>query len=120
MEKEPEKLVFAPRNEKHDLDQLTKLDEEVEPPTLVVRRSKRVKKPIERYSPLDFRYAFELSAIDNEPKSVREAVNSIEGKLWKDAMVEEMEFLHKNETWDWSSYLMEGNSLVASDCSRRS
>jgi hypothetical protein len=23
-----------------------------------------------------------------------------EGKLWKDAMVEEMESLHKNKTWD--------------------
>jgi hypothetical protein len=41
-----------------------------------------------------------LSSTDEEPKSVREAVDSTEGKLWKDAMVEEMESLHKNETWD--------------------
>jgi hypothetical protein len=41
-----------------------------------------------------------LTAIDNEPKSVSEEFDSIEGKLWKDAMVEEMESLHKNETWD--------------------
>jgi hypothetical protein len=41
-----------------------------------------------------------LSSTDEEPKSVREVVDSTEGKLWKDAMVEEMESLHKNETWD--------------------
>jgi hypothetical protein len=41
-----------------------------------------------------------LSSTDDEPKSVREEVNSTEGKLWKEAMVEEMESLHKNETWD--------------------
>jgi hypothetical protein len=41
-----------------------------------------------------------LNSTDDEPKSVREAVDSTEGKIWKDAMVEEMESLHKNETWD--------------------
>jgi hypothetical protein len=41
-----------------------------------------------------------LTTIDDEPKSVGEAVDSTEGKLWKDAMVEEMESLYKNETWD--------------------
>jgi hypothetical protein len=38
MEKEPEKLVFELRNEEHDSDELTESDEEVEQPTLVVRR----------------------------------------------------------------------------------
>jgi hypothetical protein len=41
-----------------------------------------------------------LTTIDEEPKLVREAVESTEGKLWKDVMVEEMESFHKNETWD--------------------
>jgi hypothetical protein len=31
---------------------------------------------------------------------VKEAIKSIEGKLYKDVMVEEIESLHKNETWD--------------------
>jgi hypothetical protein len=39
-----------------------------------------------------------LTSTDDEPKSVREAFDSAEGKLWKDAMVKEMESLHKNET----------------------
>jgi hypothetical protein len=31
---------------------------------------------------------------------VREALKSTKGRLWKDTMVEEMQSLHKNETWD--------------------
>jgi hypothetical protein len=41
-----------------------------------------------------------LTTTYDEPKLVGEAVESAEGKLWKDSMVEEMESLHKNETWD--------------------
>jgi hypothetical protein len=41
-----------------------------------------------------------LNATDDEPKSIGEAVDSAEGKLWKDTMVEEMESLNKNEMWD--------------------
>jgi hypothetical protein len=41
-----------------------------------------------------------LTSTGDEPKSVREAIDLAEGKLWKDTMVEEMESLHKNETWD--------------------
>jgi hypothetical protein len=72
----------------------------VEQQTLVVRRSERVRKPIERYSPPEFYSAFMLNGIDYDPKSVGEAVDSTEGKLWKDTMIEEMESLHNNETWD--------------------
>jgi hypothetical protein len=42
---------------------------------------------MERYSPPDFRSTFLLNSIDDETQSVGEAVDSIEGKLWKDAMV---------------------------------
>jgi hypothetical protein len=48
----------------------------------------------------DFRSTFVLTTIDDEPKSVGEEIDSAEGKLWKDTMVEEMESLHKNETQD--------------------
>jgi hypothetical protein len=41
-----------------------------------------------------------LIVTNEEPKLVREVVNSIEGRLWKDFMVEDMESLHNNETWD--------------------
>jgi hypothetical protein len=42
-----------------------------------------------------------LSATDDEPKLVRETINLKKGKIWKDAMVKEMESLHNNETWDF-------------------
>jgi hypothetical protein len=41
-----------------------------------------------------------LSPTNNESKLFREVVHLTKGKLWKDTMVEEMESLHKNETWD--------------------
>ena len=70
----------------------------MEQATSVVRRLERVSKPFKRYSPPKFCSAFMLTSIDNEPKSVGEAFDSTEGKLWKESMVEEMESLYKNET----------------------
>ena len=43
---------------------------------------------------------FDLSVIDDDPRIVKEAVDSEDGKLWKEAMVDEMASLHKNEAWD--------------------
>jgi hypothetical protein len=91
---------FELRNEEDDLYESTKSKGEVEQMILVVRWLERVRKLVERYSPPNFHSAFVLTSTDNETKSVREAVDSIEGKLWKHDMVEEMEYLHKNETWD--------------------
>jgi hypothetical protein len=54
-----------------------------------------------------------LTATDDEPKSIEEVVESTEGKLWKDAMVEEMGSLHNNETWDLVK-LPSGRNLVGS------
>jgi hypothetical protein len=79
---------------------LTESKEEVEQLTLVIRRSERERKPIKRYIPPDFCSTFMLTAIDNEPKLVCEVIELTEGKLWEDTMVEEMESLYKNETWD--------------------
>jgi hypothetical protein len=54
----------------------------------------------ERYSPPDFCSNFSLSITDDDTKTIREAVNSEDSKLWKKAMVEEMDALDKNEAWD--------------------
>ena len=80
-ENNPEKVWFELRNEEDDSDESTKSKEEVEQPTPIVRRSERVRKLVERYSPPDFYSTFLLTSIDEDPKSVREAVNSVEGKL---------------------------------------
>jgi len=36
---------------------------------------------------------------------VKEAIDSEDGKLWKEAMVDEMASLHKNEAWDLVEFL---------------
>ena len=41
-----------------------------------------------------------ISITDDDPKIVREAVNSEDSKLWKKAVVEEIDALDKNEAWD--------------------
>jgi hypothetical protein len=41
-----------------------------------------------------------LSITDDDPRTVREAVDSEDGNLWKRAMEEEMASLDKNEAWD--------------------
>jgi len=41
-----------------------------------------------------------LYVTNDDPITVKEAVDSEDGKLWKEAMVDEMASLHKNEAWD--------------------
>ena len=60
----------------------------------------RKRRKPERYIPCDFHVIFSLSFIYDDPITVREAVNSEDSKLWKKAMVEEMDALDKNEAWD--------------------
>ena len=50
---------------------------------------------LERYSPPNFGSNFSLSITNDDPRTVREAVNSKDSKLWKKAMVEEMDALDK-------------------------
>ena len=80
--------------------ELSELDQVVELQTPTLRRSDHVRRPVERYSPPDFCSAFVLFAINDEPRSVKEAINSQEGKLQKKDMIEEMEALEKNEAQD--------------------
>jgi hypothetical protein len=60
-------------------------------------REKMIQK---RYTPSDLCSNFYFSIIDDNPRTIREEVDSEDGKLWKKAMVEEMEALDKNEAWD--------------------
>ena len=65
-----------------------------------MRRSVQERRKPERYSPSEFCSNFALSITDSDPRTVKEAVDSEDGKLWKEAMVDEMASLHKNEAWD--------------------
>jgi hypothetical protein len=61
-------------------------EEEEEPHTPVLRRSVRDKRKTERYNPPDFHSNFSLSITDDDPRTIREAVNSEDSKLWKKAI----------------------------------
>eukprot|EP00253_Pinus_taeda_P016539 PITA_16539 len=97
--KEPEKREFKLKEEESDsIAEEESKDEE--PQTLGVRRSVQEKKQPERYSPYPFCLNFALYIIDDDPRNVKEIVDLEDGKLWKEAMVDEMASLHKNEAWD--------------------
>jgi hypothetical protein len=60
----------------------------------------RERRQPERSSPPVFRSNFALSINDDDTRTIREAMNLEDNKLWKKAMVEEMDALDKNEAWD--------------------
>jgi hypothetical protein len=97
--KEPEKIEFELKEEESDSTTEQESEDE-EPQTPVLRRSVRERRQPERYSPSTFCSNFSLSITDDDPRTVREAVDSEDGKLWKEAMVDEMASLDKNEAWD--------------------
>ena len=41
-----------------------------------------------------------MSITDDDPRNVKEVVDSKDSDLWKKAMVEEMGSLEKNEAWN--------------------
>jgi hypothetical protein len=96
---EPEKIEFDLKDDETDSTEEHESEEE-DPHTPVLRRSDRVRRLPERYSPSDFRSNFSLSITDDDPRTVREAVDSEDGNLLKRAMEEEMASLDKNEAWD--------------------
>ena len=78
---EPEKIELELDDAKSESFEEDEVEEEEEPHTLVLRRSVRDRRQLERYSPPDFRSNFSLYIIDDDPRTVREAVNSEDSKL---------------------------------------
>jgi len=97
--KEPEKIEFELKEEESDSTAEEELEDE-EPQTPAVKRSVQERRQPERYIPSTFCSNFSLSITNDDPRTVKEAVDSEDGKLWKEAMVDEMASLHKNEAWD--------------------
>jgi hypothetical protein len=80
-----------------------------------LRRSVREKILLERYTSPYFHSNFPLSNTDDDLRTVREAVDSEDGKLWEKATVEEITSLDKNEAWD---LVQSTNELFARGCSQ--
>ena len=97
--KEPEKIEFELKEEESDSTTKEESEDE-EPQTPGVRRLVRERRQRERYSPSTFYSNFSLSITDDDPRTVKEVVDSEDGKLWKEDVVDGMASLHKNEAWD--------------------
>eukprot|EP00253_Pinus_taeda_P023308 PITA_23308 len=97
--KELEKIEFEVKEEESDSTTEEESENE-EPQTPGVRRSVRERRHPKRYSPSTFCSNFSFSITDDDPRTVKEAVDSEDGKLWKEVMVDEIASLHKNEAWD--------------------
>ena len=69
------------------------------------------KRLLERYTPPNFHSIFYFSISDDDPRTIREVVDSEDGKLWKKTMVEEMVALDKNEAWDLVEFPMGINPI---------
>eukprot|EP00253_Pinus_taeda_P005002 PITA_05002 len=98
-QEELEKIEFELKEEESKSTVEEELEDE-EPQTLVLRGSVQERRKPERYSPFAFYSNFALSIINDDPRTVKEAVDSEDRKLWKEAMVDEMASLHQNEAWD--------------------
>eukprot|EP00253_Pinus_taeda_P021873 PITA_21873 len=83
----------------HEVCTAEQESEDEETQNLDVRRSIQERRKIERYIPSTFFSNFALSIIDDDPRTIREVVDSEDGKLCKEAMVDEMASLDKNEVW---------------------
>jgi hypothetical protein len=90
------------------------------PHTPILRRLAQERRQPKMYAPLDFRSNLALSITDDDPITVRELVDSEEGKLSKKSMVEEMATLDKNEVWDLVELSAGRKPSVANGCLRRS
>eukprot|EP00253_Pinus_taeda_P028638 PITA_28638 len=94
-----ENIEFELKEEESDSIEEEEPEDE-DPQTPVVRRSVQEIRQPKRYSPTTFSSIFSLSVTDDDPKTVKEVVDSEDNKLWKKAMVGEMTSLHKNEACD--------------------
>eukprot|EP00253_Pinus_taeda_P023200 PITA_23200 len=116
--KEPEKIDLELKKEESDSTTKEESEDE-EPQTPAVRRSVRERRQPKMYSPSSFCSNFALYVTDDDPRTVKEVVDSEDGKLWKEAMVNEMASLLKNEAWDLVELPAGRKPIAANGCSRR-
>jgi hypothetical protein len=77
---ELEKINFEPKdNESGSIEELE--SKERDPHTPVLRRSVREKRLSESYTSSNFRSNFSLSITNDDPRTIREAMDSEDGKL---------------------------------------
>ena len=115
--KEPEKIEFEPKEEESD-SAVEEESEDEEPQAPSVRRLVRERRQPERYSPSAFSSNFALSITDDDPRTVKEAVDSEDGKLKRPSLMKWHLCIKMRLGIQWNCRL-EGNPLAANGCSRR-
>jgi hypothetical protein len=95
---EPKKIEFDLKDDESDSTEEHESEEE-DPHTLVLRIPVRERSLTEMYTPSYFCSNFSLSITDDDPRTVREAMDSKDENLWKRVMDEEMASLDKNKAW---------------------
>ena len=80
MEKEPDKIEFELEDEEYDSIKEVKLEEE-ETHIPILRRSSQERRKLERYSSHDFQYYFSLSITNDDPRNMKEFVDSEDSVL---------------------------------------
>ena len=80
MEKEPDKIEFKLEREESDSIEEAESEEE-EHHTPVLRRSSQEIRQLERYSPPDFHSHFAMSITNDDPRNVKEFVDSEDSGL---------------------------------------
>jgi hypothetical protein len=77
---EPKKIEFYLKDDESDSTEEHESEEE-DPHTPVLRRSIRERRLPERYNTYDFHSNFSLSITDDDPRTVRDAVDSEDGNI---------------------------------------
>jgi hypothetical protein len=98
-EKEPDKIDFELKDNESDSTEEHESEEKY-PHTSVLRRSIQERRQLEMYTPPDFHSNFSLFIIYYDLRTVREAMDLEDEKIWKNTMVDEMKALENNEAWD--------------------
>jgi hypothetical protein len=80
IKEEPEKIEFDLNDDESDSTEEHESEEE-DPHTPLLRRSVRERRLPKRYTPSDFHSTFSLSITDDDPRTVREEVDSEDGNL---------------------------------------
>jgi hypothetical protein len=109
---EPEKIEFDLKDDELDSTKEHESEEEY-PHTPVLRIYVWEIRLPKRYTPYDFHSIFFLSITNDDPITIREAMDSKDWKLWKKAMDEEMIALGNNEAWDLVE-LSTGRNIIGS------
>ena len=76
---------------------------------MILEQPKRNIRPLVRCGFKDLAYCLVISSRD--PSTFQEAIDSFERYKWMEAIVEEMESLNKNKTWEYSE-LPKGKKLI--------